>query len=493
MSSIHAAGSRPWGASRTGRVAVLRRSDSLPVHDFRGLDFLVRPKPFGPTPNPDPAGARKMTFKQTRAIAMTIGAGSAMGWYAWGGGAPATTHQRPKIEKPASPALDDHSTKSPPTAITHDDVYVETVGTTESLQTSAPAEDTAVPPRRALSTEEVVARSEGSVALVRGEKAFGTGFLIRPGILVTNAHVIAQEPVRKLKVTFTSAPPADREAAVKGLLLEDVKRDLAFLAVDSKLPPLDIEAAYRFRRGQEVTVIGNPGTGGGEILENAVSRGVMSTLMTHKNQTFFQMSVSINPGNSGGPVIGSEGRVVGVATLKSMVREGIAGCIPVADLAAALKRVQSQRRSASESAGAIHDIRTAVTPLDELGKEYAKTLDTFARLMDEGTLRGVDPAQIRVAAVRVFRREVGNRLHETTVSAIYPALCRADSNPLLPSDARKPLHDLWQNLLEIQKNSEAPRGTSEDLRNASRTLKSRHDQLVERVNTALDMAGSGNH
>lgn len=422
-----------------------------------------------------------MTFKQGRAVAMAVGAGSALGWYVWFGAAPVTIPGPPKVKKP--PATLERLAPKPRTAAIRE-AFPEPATTVNDGFVTVSGDLTA--PTRALSTEEVVARTEGSVALVRGEKAFGTGFLIRPGILVTNAHVIALDPVRKLKVVFTSAQPADREPAVKALLWEDVRRDLAFLAIDSKLPPLDIEAAYRFRRGQEVTVIGNPGTGGGEILENAVSRGVMSTLMTHKNQTYFQMSVAINPGNSGGPVIGSEGRVVGVATLKNMLREGIAGCIPVADLAAVLERVEAQPRAGAETAGAIHDLRTSVTPIDELGNEYAKVLEIYARTMDENTLRGVDPARSRNAAVRAFRIQVGDRLHQTTSVILYPALCRADANPGLPTQARKPLHELWGNLLELQKNAESPRGTSGDLRNLSRTLKSRHDRLVEGINRALE-------
>ena len=433
-----------------------------------------------------------MSFKQLRLFGLLVCLGVTLGWYEWPRNTPRPPPARPKSGK--TPAdINPLRDKAPTAATSPSSLGVAVAATLIAAFTGEPpvtkwsgTADAVSTPGRFLSTEEVVARTEGSVALVRGEKAFGTGFMIRPGILVTNAHVIALDPMRKIKVIFTSASPADREPIVKGLLWEDVRRDLAFLSVDSKLAPLDIESTYKFRRGQEVTVIGNPGTGAGDILENAVSRGVMSTLMTHKNQTFFQMSVSINPGNSGGPVIGSEGRVIGVATLKSALREGIAGCIPVGDLASALKRVESLPRSAFETSGAIHDIRTAITPLEEMGVEYAKTLDTIARLMDEGASRGIEPARIRNAAVRSYRRETGDRLHRTTVTTLYPALCRADSNSDLPAAARKPMHDLWQNLLDLQKNAESPQGTGDDLHNLSRTLGMRHEQLADQVREALE-------
>ena len=468
-----------------------------------------------------------MTFKQARAMAMIVGAVTALGWYAWYGisplPVPTSTPLKIAVPQPevkvlptktgtaeASPILSmpdlgkfggaenlipEFHAEDGPYSTMSERLTEEPIA---PLSRNGPAPSNGgVQPRRArlqsvpnrtLSTEEVVARTEGSVALVRGEKAFGTGFLVQPGILVTNAHVISLDPVRKIKVVFTSAFLGDREPAVKGLLWEDVRRDLAFLSVDSKLPPLDIEAAYKFRRGQEVTVIGNPGTGGGEILENAVSRGVMSSLMTHKNQTFFQLSVSINPGNSGGPVIGSEGRVLGVATLKNMKREGIAGCVPVGDLTDALTKLKSRSRSAAETISAIHDIRAAVSSMEEMGADYVKALETVARLMDEGSARGIDPAKTRLTAVRTYRREIGDRLHKTSVVTLYPALCQADASPHLPATARKPLHDLWKSLLEVQKSAESPRGTSAELRDTARTLKARHVLLVEQLQDALEAA-----
>src|SRR5205823_5258591 len=94
--------------------------------------------------------------------------------------------------------------------------------------------------RRSLTSEEIVARTERSVALVRGAHSGGTGFLVRPGVLVTNTHVIESEPLPALRVSFPSAPAGQREARVVGLLREESGRDLAFLSVDTTLPPLEL-------------------------------------------------------------------------------------------------------------------------------------------------------------------------------------------------------------------------------------------------------------
>src|SRR2546427_13202735 len=114
----------------------------------------------------------------------------------------------------------------------------------------------------------------------------GTGFLVRPNLLVTNAHVIRLVPVDRLKVYFPSAEGGKTPLAVGALLYEDRKRDLAFLTVESPLPALALLPRYEFQRGQNVTVIGNPGLGDNVILENAVSQGVMSRPIQIKDRGF---------------------------------------------------------------------------------------------------------------------------------------------------------------------------------------------------------------
>ena len=127
------------------------------------------------------------------------------------------------------------------------------------------------------------------------------------------------------------------------MLYEDPKRDLAFLAVSTDLPATDVAPSYAFVKGEDITVIGNPGLGDEVVLENAISRGVMSSKAVIEGMNFLQMSIAINPGNSGGPVFDSAGRVIGVATLKATKAEALAFCIPVEDVQAALTQVGPAR------------------------------------------------------------------------------------------------------------------------------------------------------
>ena len=179
-------------------------------------------------------------------------------------------------------------------------------------------------PRRTLTTAEIVAESEASVALVKSKiGSSGTGFLVGPGLLATNAHVIEGEFINSMDILFPSADERKKGPYVAELVYEDVKRDLALLRVKTDLGPLRIAPSYTFRRGEDVTVIGNPGRGDDEVLENAISRGVMSTATKIEGQNYYQLSVAINPGNSGGPVFDSYGQVIGIASRE--LEKGVSG------------------------------------------------------------------------------------------------------------------------------------------------------------------------
>jgi serine protease Do len=109
--------------------------------------------------------------------------------------------------------------------------------------------------------------------------------------------------------------------------------------VATDLPPLELAPNYAFQKGEDVIVIGNPGLGDEVVLENAISRGVMSAKTVIEGMNFYQMSIAINPGNSGGPVFDSTGRVIGVATLKANKAEAMGFCIPVEELKVASKEL----------------------------------------------------------------------------------------------------------------------------------------------------------
>ena len=213
----------------------------------------------------------------------------------------------------------------------------------------APATEASRAPARPKTAAEIVAKVEPSVALVRGGGKVGTGFVAAPGLIATNAHVVEGVPADQLEVRFPSAPEGRRGPFKAEVVARERRRDLAFLKAATDLPPLEIAESYPFVKGDDVLVIGNPGMGDDLVLENAVSRGLMSTKAQIDGQDYYQMSIAINPGNSGGPVLDGEGKVVGVATRKAGRLESTAFCVPVEALKVALAAATSPGGSAEDA------------------------------------------------------------------------------------------------------------------------------------------------
>jgi S1-C subfamily serine protease len=245
----------------------------------------------------------------------------------------------------------------------------------------APAPST---PGVPLTTAQIVARWEPSVALVKGQASSGTGFVIKPGIVVTNAHVIHEELISGLEVRFPSAPAGKQGPLAAELLYEDPKRDLAFLKVETDLPATQVSPNYSFVKGEDITVIGNPGLGDEVVLENAISRGVMSSKTIIDGMNFLQLNISINPGNSGGPVFDSSGRVIGVATLKAAKAEALAFCIPADDLQAALVQVGPPRPDVVSR----HRSEVSFQMLSMAGALYGIGLEVRANLLRNAPFGG---------------------------------------------------------------------------------------------------------
>ena len=212
--------------------------------------------------------------------------------------------------------------------------------------------------------------------MITGDGSVGTGFLVRPGIIATNAHVIATEFLSSVRVRFPSAEKGQQGPVLAELLYEDTRRDLAFLRVKSSLPPLRLAKAYRFRKGEDVTVIGNPGAGDELILENAISRGLMSTKTSFEGQHYYQLTIAVNPGNSGGPVFNSTGSVIGVVTRKSVEQESLAFCIPIEELNLALGKVDNFPQDAAEHQQSRHRMILVVKELGGIGALFSAGINS---------------------------------------------------------------------------------------------------------------------
>lgn len=155
------------------------------------------------------------------------------------------------------------------------------------------------------------ARQADRGALPAGRpSASGTGFVVAPGRVMTNNHVIAECD----RTVARNAAGTRVNARVLGT---DTRRDLAVLAVPQDLgPALAFRADPPVRRGETVVIYGFPLYG---LLSSGptLTTGVLSALSGIKDSPLnFEITAPVNPGNSGGPLLDDHGNVIGVVVAK---------------------------------------------------------------------------------------------------------------------------------------------------------------------------------
>jgi putative serine protease PepD len=161
-----------------------------------------------------------------------------------------------------------------------------------------------------------------SVFTVDTGLALGSAFVVGSGgggsTLVTNFHVVADlwyAGGRSVAVLQGRARFAGR------IVSASAAWDLAAVHVDRTFPVLSLRRTTP-EVGEAVLAIGSPyGLGG------TVTSGIVSAL----RDGYVQFSAPIGPGNSGGPIVGLDGSVLGIATLKVVddAAEGLAFAIDV--------------------------------------------------------------------------------------------------------------------------------------------------------------------
>jgi S1-C subfamily serine protease len=139
----------------------------------------------------------------------------------------------------------------------------------------------------------------------------GSGFVAEPGLVVTNAHVVAGE--RDTKVTDPADGARNLDATVVAF---DPRRDIAVLSV----PDLDAPALPRGRgsAGTLGAVYGHPG---GQALQSAPARigeeikavGTDIYRTSEVTRHVFILAAALRPGDSGAPLVDRTGAVLGVA------------------------------------------------------------------------------------------------------------------------------------------------------------------------------------
>lgn len=160
------------------------------------------------------------------------------------------------------------------------------------------------------------------------EKGTGSGVIIdAKGYIVTNNHVI--EGAKEIVVSF-----ADGTTTEGKIVGSDPATDLAVVKVDAKnLPVAELGDSDACIVGEPAVAIGNPL---GLEFQGSVTSGVISALnrsfdIGERKFKLIQTDAAINPGNSGGALVNADGQVIGINTVKLVVKgvEGMGFAIPI--------------------------------------------------------------------------------------------------------------------------------------------------------------------
>ena len=171
-----------------------------------------------------------------------------------------------------------------------------------------------------------------------GGIVFGSGFPVGPGMVLTNAHVVAGTQ------GTTVVNPTGRSLAAR-VILFDPERDVAILYVPRlALVPLSQATAHK---GSQGAAIGYPG-GGPEQVKPAVVNGQVKAEgrdIYGQNlvvRSIWIMQAEVQPGNSGGPLVDLDGNVVGVIFAASTSQPGQAYALTDAEVQADIDKAQGR-------------------------------------------------------------------------------------------------------------------------------------------------------
>jgi len=358
-----------------------------------------------------------------------------------------------------------------------------TAPTTADGQTPAPTDATKPPPAKhkkkpkPLTTQQVVARSAPSVAIVMGRNASGTGFLVAPGVIATNRHVLADDLLRHITLQFPDAEKHLRGTYGAKLIYEDPDLDLAFLAISIDLPALPLAKKHGFQRGEEITVIGSPGMGNGQILRNAISRGLLSTEAEIDGHTYYQLDVAVNPGNSGGPVFNNLGQVIGVVTLKAMGKDGLGFCLPLKSLKSALQRAQHVSADTSRAMTSMHRMRVTSAAVLRSAGGYVSAGELYVSSMEKAMAKGVD-LNIGLRAARAVLSSYLRRMDGRLLAELREDAPKVLADTDLPPKSRDRFERLWTTYNAIKEHVSYPKGTFASFKEKCADLHIAHDRIM---------------
>ena len=162
-----------------------------------------------------------------------------------------------------------------------------------------------------------------------GQNQTGTGLVVSPGRVVTNAHVVAGVPEPVVETLDGAVLPGR-------VVYFDNQRDLAVLAVDGlRTVPLPLSSGLP--AGSPAAFAGYP-HGGPFHSKPAVVQDIATVLVPDiyganpAPADVYRLAGDVQPGNSGGPLLTTDGQVAGVIFAKATTESSLGYALTMNDL-----------------------------------------------------------------------------------------------------------------------------------------------------------------
>jgi S1-C subfamily serine protease len=173
-------------------------------------------------------------------------------------------------------------------------------------------------PQPIVAFNAVEKQAQSSVFLIETRRSIGTGWLIEPGLILTNEHVIKGYP----NVTVRQPRYPDFIASVMAF---DAQHDIALLKFDNSLAsgakPLPLGQISGDDIAEPLLALGYSShevNGDGSVAGATANVGVLSQVIDLGSRRRGRilnlvMDAPVDPGDSGGPVLNGRGEVVGMS------------------------------------------------------------------------------------------------------------------------------------------------------------------------------------
>jgi S1-C subfamily serine protease len=173
----------------------------------------------------------------------------------------------------------------------------------------------------------------------------GSGWVLAPGVVVTNAHVVAGVSQPHVRVG------GEGRTYDGDVVVFDPVRDLAVIDVDGLSAPA-LPRADDLERGDGAVVAGFPLNGpyrldAARVRDVITARGEDIYGRKPSVRQVYSLFARVQPGNSGGPLLDPQGRVVGVVFAKSLDDDSTGYALTMHEAAPVLRAGRTADREVS--------------------------------------------------------------------------------------------------------------------------------------------------